>query len=54
MPTSLLAIAKKAREKKDLRFFNLYRLIDEALLRECWHDIRKNAASGVDGVSAKA
>ena len=54
MPTSLRAIATKARERKDLRFFNLYRLIDEALLRECWHDIRKNAASGVDGVSAKA
>ena len=54
MQTSLRAIATKAREQKDLRFFNLYRLIDEALLRECWHDIRKNAASGVDGVSAKA
>ena len=33
MPTSLLAIAKKAQEKKDLRFFNLYRLIDENF---CW------------------
>jgi len=32
MQTSLLAIAKKAQEKKDLRFFNLYRLIDENLL----------------------
>src|SRR3989442_7588197 len=53
MPTSLLAIAKKAREKKDLRFFNLYRLIDETFLRDCWRDIRKNAASGVDRVSAK-
>src|SRR5437667_338446 len=53
MPTSLLAIAKKAREKKDVRFFNLYRLIDEILLRDCWRDIRKNAASGVDDVSAK-
>jgi RNA-directed DNA polymerase len=53
MPTSLLAIAKKAREKKDTRFFNLYRLIDENLLRDCWPDIRKNAASGVDRVSAQ-
>jgi len=53
MPTSLLAIAKKAREKKDLRFFSLYRLIDESFLRDCWRDIRKNAASGVDRVSAK-
>jgi hypothetical protein len=53
MPTSLLAIAKKAQERKDLRFFNLYRLIDESFLRDCWRDIRKNAASGVDGISAK-
>ena len=53
MPTSLLAIAKKAQERKDARFFNLYRLIDEHLLRDCWRDIRKDAASGVDRVSAQ-
>jgi RNA-directed DNA polymerase len=53
MPTSLLAIAKKAQEKKDLRFFNLYRLIDENFLLDCWRDIRKNAACGVDRVSAQ-
>jgi len=35
IPTSLLAIAKKAQERKDTRFFNLYRLIDENLLLEC-------------------
>ncbi len=53
MPTSLLAIAKKAQEQKDLRFFNLYRLIDEKFLLECWRNIRKNAACGVDRVSAE-
>jgi len=53
MQTSLLAIAKKAQEKKDLRFFNLYRLIDENLLLDCWRDIRKNAAYGVDGIDAR-
>ena len=53
MPTSLLAIAKKAQERKDTRFFNLYRLIDENLLLECWRDIRKNAAYGVDRISAQ-
>src|SRR6266581_7689079 len=40
-------------ERKDLRFFNLYRLIDENFLLECWRDIRKNAAYGVDGISAR-
>jgi len=53
MQTSLLVIAKKAQEKKDLRFFNLYRLIDENLLLECWRDIRKKAAYGVDGIRAQ-
>jgi retron-type reverse transcriptase len=53
MPTSLLAIAKKAQERKDTRFFNLYRLIDENLLLDCWRKIRKNAACGVDGISAR-
>jgi len=28
-------------------------LIDEALLLDCWRDIRKNAAFGVDGISAE-
>ena len=53
MQTSLLAIAKKAQEKKDTRFFNFYRLIDETLLLDCWRDIRKNAAYGVDRISAQ-
>ncbi len=53
MQTSLLAIAKKAQERKDLRFFNLYRLIDESFLLDCWRDIRKNAAYGVDRISAQ-
>ena len=52
MQTSLLAIAKKARDRKHYRFLNLYRLINEDLLLECWGDIRKNAAYGVDRVSA--
>lgn len=53
MQTSLLAIANKAKDRKHYRFLNLYRLIDEHLLLECWRDIRKNAAFGVDRVSAE-
>ena len=54
MQTSLLAIANKAKDRKHYRFLNLYRLIgDENFLLECWRDIRKNAASGVDRISAK-
>jgi RNA-directed DNA polymerase len=53
MQTSLLTIANKAKDRKHYRFLNLYRLIDENLLLECWSDIRKHAAYGVDRVSAQ-
>lgn len=50
-PTSLRAIAKKARQDKTHRFGGLYRLLNEANLRECFFQLRKDAAPGVDGVS---
>jgi group II intron reverse transcriptase/maturase len=53
MPTSLQAIATKAKENRQHRFLNLYRLIDEQFLAESWLDIRENAAYGVDRVSAE-
>jgi len=53
MPTSLQAIATKAKENRQHRFLNLYRLIDEQHLKESWLFIRQNAAYGVDRISAK-
>lgn len=50
--TSLQAIAKKASEQPGYRFRDLFRLLDEEMLRDSWRYIRKNAASGVDQVSA--
>ena len=50
--TSLRGIAKRAQACKQHRFQNLYGLIDERLLRQCWEDLNKRAASGVDGVTA--
>jgi RNA-directed DNA polymerase len=53
MQTSLLAIANKAKDRKHYRFLNLYRLIgDENFLLDCWRDIRKDAAYGVDRIRA--
>lgn len=52
MPTFLQGIAKKAQEQPKHRFGNLYELLNEAYLKECWRDIRKDAAYGVDQVSA--
>ena len=51
MPTSLLAIAKKARESRKHRFHNLYHLLNRTNLRACFHELRKKAAPGVDDVA---
>lgn len=48
--TSLRAIAKKAVEQPTHRFGGLYRLLNEANLRECFFRLRKAAAPGIDGV----
>jgi retron-type reverse transcriptase len=50
--TSLQAIAKKASERPEYRFRDLFRLLNEEMLKDCWRDIRKDAACGVDRVSA--
>ena len=52
MQTSLLGIAKKAGSDKRYRFRNLYRELNEELLRDSWRLLRKDAALGVDQVSA--
>lgn len=52
-PTSLRGIANKARADKRHRFRDLYRCLDAKLLRACWDDLHKAAASGVDHVTAE-
>ena len=51
-PTSLRGIANKAKTYKRHRFRDLYRMIDTEMLLYCWGDLNKDAASGVDHVSA--
>lgn len=53
MSTFLQGIANKAQAKPQHRFGNLYELLNEAFLKECWCDIRQDAAYGVDRVSAE-
>jgi RNA-directed DNA polymerase len=53
MQTKLRRIAEKARSEKKYRFRDLYRLINEEAMMEAWKSINKNAATGVDRVSAK-
>lgn len=53
MQTSLQGIAKRAKAQRKHRFQDLYRMLNEEFLLESWRDIRKDAAYGVDQVSAE-
>ena len=50
-PTSLRGISQRARQSKNHRFQNLNRCLNAGFLKECWHDLNKAAASGVDGIT---
>lgn len=52
--TSLRGIAKRARARKGHRFQDLYRELNAELLHASWRDLNKDAASGVDRVTAQA
>ena len=49
--TFLRAIAEKAYRDKHHRFGDLYRWLNQDVLRLCFFRLRKDAASGVDGVT---
>ena len=49
MQTSLRGIAIKAKQKKNHKFGNLYRLLNKDALYLAWKEINKKAATGVDG-----
>ena len=50
--TQLQQIAQRAHQQPELIFNNLYHLIDIALLREAYRRTRKDAAPGIDKVTA--
>ena len=52
--TSLRGIAIKARADGKHRFQDLYRCLNAPFLHACWQDLNKDAASGVDEVTAQA
>ena len=53
MRTSLQAIAQKAERLKNYRFRNLYRLLNQAALKQAWKQNNKKAAAGVDRITTK-
>jgi RNA-directed DNA polymerase len=52
--TSLRGIAIKAKARGTHRFQDLYRCLNARFLMSCWKDLNKNAASGVDKITAEA
>lgn len=54
MQTSLQGIAEKARRQPEYRFLNLYTMLNEENLLDSWRYLKKDAASGIDRVSARA
>lgn len=52
MPTSLQGIAQKAKQFKSYRFRNLYGQINYLALKAAWKKLNKNAAAGVDRITA--
>lgn len=51
--TSLQEIANKAQSQPDYRFRNLYGMLNEEWLHDSWRFLRKDAATGVDRLSAE-
>lgn len=51
--TSLQGIAEKARREKKYRFRNLAAMLTENHFQHCWKLLRKDAATGVDRVTAQ-
>jgi retron-type reverse transcriptase len=49
--TKLQRIAAKARSEPNFQFTSLFHRMNEELLRGCFEGLRKNAASGIDGVT---
>ena len=49
--TKLQRIAEKAKSDPDCKFTSLFHLMNEELLLGCFEQLRKNAASGIDGVT---
>ena len=53
LPTILREIAIKAAADKSHRFGGLFHLLDEECLKACFHELKKTAAPGIDGVTVQ-
>ena len=51
--TKLFLITSKARENPQERFTSLMHLLNEDFLKECFADLKRDKAVGVDGVTVE-
>ncbi len=49
--TKLALISQRARKEPKLQFTSLAHLLNEGFLKECYHSLGRDRASGIDGVS---
>lgn len=49
MEAKLTQIARKAQQDKKLKFTSLIHHVNEANLVECYQELKRNKASGIDG-----
>ena len=53
MRTKLMSLTLRARENPKCKFISLTHMLTEDFLRECFWELKRDKASGIDGVSAK-
>ena len=49
MQVKLNQIARRAKQDKNLKFTSLVHHVNEANLAECYQDLKRNKACGIDG-----
>lgn len=54
MQTKLELITRRARENPKMRFTSLAHHLNEGFLLECFQELKKDKAPGVDGVTVRA
>ena len=53
MATKLTNIANRAKEDPKLRFTSLVHILDEDFLKQCYLELKRNKAPGIDGITVR-
>ena len=53
MATELTSLTLRAREDPKCKFISLAHLLSEGFLKECFRELKRDKASGIDGVTVQ-